>query len=150
MIVLSGWTETTYKTKVKSEFILKSASSEIFFLMLTLLIEHLFWPPSMVYISVINTQTLQITFLHDIRIQIWTIQLLLFTEKFSPLPWFEPGTKPICYQLSHPGLDRSQQVFKWLLNTGPFGNQTVKILIPEKITTIPLMAMSWITEGGSE
>ena len=51
-----------------------------------------FWPPSMVYISVINTQKLQITFLHDIRIQIRTIQLLIFTEKFSPLPGFEPGT----------------------------------------------------------
>ena len=38
-------------------------------------------------------------------IQIWTIQLLIFTEKFSPLPGFEPGTKPICYQLSYPRLD---------------------------------------------
>ena len=28
--------------------------------------EHLFWPPSMVYISVINTKILWITFLHNI------------------------------------------------------------------------------------
>ena len=49
----------------------------------------------MVYISVINTQTLQITFLRDIPIQIRTIQLLIFTEKLSPLPGFEPGTSPV-------------------------------------------------------
>ena len=65
----------------------------------------------MVYISVFNTQTLQITFLHDIdllwaafhvlhqhlyiRIQIRTIQLLIFTEKFSPLQGFEPGTSRV-------------------------------------------------------
>ena len=54
----------------------------------------------MVYISVINIQTLQITFLHDIRIQIRTIQLLIFTEKFSPLPGFEPGTSPVPIELS--------------------------------------------------
>ena len=58
-------------------------------------LESIFLTPSMVYISVINTQTLQITFLHDIRIQIQTIQLLIFTEKFSPLPGFEPGTSPV-------------------------------------------------------
>ena len=67
----------------------------------------------MVYISVINTQTLQVTFLHDIdllwaashvlhpescniRIQIRTIQLVVSTEKFSPLPGFEP--RPFRYQ----------------------------------------------------
>ena len=98
----------------------------IFFQMLALLRRAYFWPPSMVYISVINTQTLQITFLHDIdllwaafhvlhqhlsisticqsaeyilelniHIQIWTIQLLIFTEKFSPLVGFEPRTSPL-------------------------------------------------------
>ena len=30
-----------------------------------------------------------------IRIQIRTIQLLIFTERFSPLPGFEPGTSPV-------------------------------------------------------
>ena len=30
-----------------------------------------------------------------ICIQIRTIQLLIITEKFSPLPGFEPGTSPI-------------------------------------------------------
>ena len=30
-----------------------------------------------------------------IRIQIRTIQLLIFTEKFLPLPGFEPGTSPV-------------------------------------------------------
>ena len=30
-----------------------------------------------------------------IRIQIWTIQLPIFTEKFSPLLGFEPGTSPV-------------------------------------------------------
>ena len=63
-----------------------------------------FWPPSMVHISVINTQTLQITFFHDvdllwaafhIHIQIWTNQLLIFTEKFSFLPGFEPRTSSV-------------------------------------------------------
>ena len=52
--------------------------------MLALLRSASFWPPSMVNISVINTQTLQITFIH-----------VIFTEKFSPLPGFEPGTSPV-------------------------------------------------------
>ena len=30
-----------------------------------------------------------------IRIQIQIIHLLIFTEKFSPLPVFEPGTSPV-------------------------------------------------------
>ena len=30
-----------------------------------------------------------------IHIQIQTIQLFIFTEKFSPLPGFEPGTSPV-------------------------------------------------------
>ena len=34
----------------------------------------------------------------------------IFIEKLSPLPGFKtwdlPGTKPICYQLSYPGLDK--------------------------------------------
>ena len=30
-----------------------------------------------------------------IRVQIWAIQLLISTEKFSPLPGFEPGTSPV-------------------------------------------------------
>ena len=51
----------------------------------------------MVYISVINTQTLQITFLHDIHIQIRKIQLFIFTEKFStPGRDLNPG--PPLYQ----------------------------------------------------
>ena len=33
--------------------------------------------------------------LAHIHIQIRTIQLLIFTEKFSPLPEFEPGTSPV-------------------------------------------------------
>ena len=120
-----------------------------------------FWPPYMVYISVINTQTLQITFLHDIdllwaafyvlhqhlsfwlvgttswllyfcfhqrlacaapkrwskytiaeylleiyiRIQIRTIHLLKILALAGIRTWDLPGTKPICYQLSYPGLD---------------------------------------------
>ena len=48
-----------------------------------------------------------------ICIQIQIIQLLLFTEKFLPLQGFEPGrdlpgTKPICYQFSYPGLDPTE------------------------------------------
>ena len=39
--------------------------TQLFFLTLALLRSASFWPPSMVYISVNNTQTLQITFLHD-------------------------------------------------------------------------------------
>ena len=76
----------------------------------------------MVYISVIIKQILQITFLHDVnllwaafhvlhqhlsfwlvgtpswllyRIQIRTIQLLIFNEKFAPLTGFEPGTSQV-------------------------------------------------------
>ena len=37
------------------------------------------------------------------------LYFIIFIEKFSPLTGFEPGTspgtKPICYQLSYPGLD---------------------------------------------
>ena len=40
-------------------------------------------------------------------------QLLMYIEKFSPLPGFEPGTKPICYQLSYPGLDISYEIKNW-------------------------------------
>ena len=57
----------------------------------------------MVYILVINTQTLQIKFLHDIdhiRIQIRTIQLLIFTAKFLPLPGFEPQADMLPIELS--------------------------------------------------
>ena len=46
-----------------------------------------------------------------ICIPIGTIQLLIFTEKLSPLPGFEPGdlpgTKLICCQLSYPGLENT-------------------------------------------
>ena len=69
---------------------------------------HLFWPLSRVYISVIITHILYntnhagpsvwaaIVILElYIRIQIRIIQLLIFTEKFSPLPGFEPGTLPV-------------------------------------------------------
>ena len=110
--------------------------SFLFFQTLALLRRASFWPPSLVYISVMNTQTLHITFLHDvdllwaafhvlhqhlsfwlvgtqglgfysisticqsgeyilelyINIQIGTIQLLIFNEKFSPLLGLEPGT----------------------------------------------------------
>ena len=38
-----------------------------FFLMLALLRRASFWPPSIVYISVINTQTYQITFIYAIK-----------------------------------------------------------------------------------
>ena len=31
----------------------------------------------------------------NIHIQIQTIQILIFTEKYSPLPGFEPGTSPV-------------------------------------------------------
>ena len=71
----------------------------------------------MVNISVINTQTLQITFLHDICIQIGTIQLLIFTEKISPLPGFEPGTSPVPSQLSYPGLDTFLILYYFILTT---------------------------------
>ena len=44
----------------------------------------------------------------------YQIQLLIFIEKFSPLLGFEPkdlpSTKPICYQLSYPGLDTITRV----------------------------------------
>ena len=78
---------------------------------------HLFWPPSMIFISVIITHILHIanhagpsvwapnisTICQSagkilelyIPIQIWTLQLLIFTEKFLPLPGFEPGTSPV-------------------------------------------------------
>ena len=43
----------------------------------------------------------------NVPIQIQIIQLLIFIEKFLPLPGLEPlpSTKSICYQLSYPGLD---------------------------------------------
>ena len=46
-----------------------------------------FWPPSMVYISVIITYKLQITFLHDVN--------LFLIGKLSPLPGFEPRTSRV-------------------------------------------------------
>ena len=75
-----------------------------------------YWPPSTVYISVINTQTLQITFLHEmpkrrihIGIKYWNDPVTFFHWKILALAriwtWDLPGTKPICYQLSYPGLD---------------------------------------------
>ena len=41
--------------------------------------------------SIINNKILEL----HIRIQIWIDQLLIFTEKFSPLPGFEPRTSPV-------------------------------------------------------
>ena len=64
------------------------------FLMLALLVEYIF-----------------LTTFYGLYIdyQIWIIQLLVFIEKFSPFAgiWTQdlPGTKPIYYQLSYPGLD---------------------------------------------
>ena len=56
--------------------------------MLALLRRASFWPPSVVYISVINTQTFQVTFLH--------VNQLLFSLKNScPCRDFEPGTSPV-------------------------------------------------------
>ena len=33
------------------------------------------------------------------------VRIIILIAKFSPLPGFESGTKPICFQLSYPGLD---------------------------------------------
>ena len=40
-----------------------------------------------------------------IHIQIQINQLLIFIEKLSPLPGFEPRTSQVPSQLGHPGLD---------------------------------------------
>ena len=84
----------------------------------------------MVYISVIITHIFQITF-HDgdripticqsaeyilelyIPIQIQINQLLIFVEKLSPLPGFEPRTSQVPSQCasSYPGLDTNTVVY---------------------------------------
>ena len=84
-------------------------------------------PPSMVSIYhithyTVNNGLISIkTLRHEeifIRIQIQTIQLLIFTEKILTLAgiWTRdlPGTKPICYQLSYPGLD---YLYKFITST---------------------------------
>ena len=52
------------------------------------------------------------------RIEIRTIQLLIVTEKFFPRIWTGdlPGTKPMCYQLSYPGLDMSLLYLWYIAN----------------------------------
>ena len=63
--------------------------TKLFFKTLALLRRASFWPPSLVYISVINTQTLQSTFLHEQSSK-------LFSQKdFRPCRDFEPWTFPI-------------------------------------------------------
>ena len=70
-------------------YFLKTLS--IFYFLFFLNVGPPFLPPSMVYISVINTQTLQITFLHDIDLlwaafhifQLFKINTLTFCNKLD-------------------------------------------------------------------
>ena len=69
--------------------------SNTLFLMLALLRRTSFWPPSMVEISVINTHITNYNLFH-----------LFSLKNYRPCRDL-PCTKPICYQLSYPGLDDS-------------------------------------------
>ena len=85
--------------------------------MLALLRRASFWPPSMVHISVINTQTLQITKIPPLIKERTLVSS--YSNSNNPVTYFHwkiltlagiwtrylTGTKPICYQLSYPGLD---------------------------------------------
>ena len=84
---------------------------------------HLFWPPSMINISVIITHILHYK-------SCWTFCVGSYSYSYSnsnnPVSYFHwkivalariwtlypPGTKQICYQLSYPGLDNDKKILK--------------------------------------
>ena len=84
-----------------------------FFIWSPLVRWYLFWPPSMVYISVIITQLVfhsisaicqSAEYILELYIRI--DQLLILTEKFSPFMGFEPGTSSVPSRYAtNPGLD---------------------------------------------